>query len=109
MLFTVHYTVFKASLGRLGFSLRSGSYLFAHTIIETSNTQSGSNPLSKPDILQFAGGGVIMEQAIFFGAIVVILLVVIYRSGRKKDGFVKHFSRGAFMREQNKKIEGKNS
>jgi hypothetical protein len=48
-----------------------------------------------------------MGQAIFYGAIVVILLVVIYREGKKKDGFVTHSSRGAFMRELNKKMEDK--
>lgn len=47
-----------------------------------------------------------MEQAIFCGAIVVILLVMIYRSGKKKDGFIQLFSRGAFMRDLNKKMEG---
>lgn len=46
-----------------------------------------------------------MAQAIFWGAIVVILLTVIFLSGKKKDGFVRHFSRGAFMRELNKKME----
>jgi hypothetical protein len=48
-----------------------------------------------------------MEQAVFFGALVVILLVEIYRSGKKQDGFVRHFSRDVFMRDLNKKIENK--
>ena len=48
-----------------------------------------------------------MEQAVFLGALVVVFLVVIYRSGKKQDGFVRHFSRGAFMRDLNKKIENK--
>lgn len=48
-----------------------------------------------------------MEQAIFYGAMVVILLVMIYLSGKKENGFVQHFSRGAFMRDLNKKMEGK--
>lgn len=46
-----------------------------------------------------------MEQAIFFGAIVVILLTVLYLSGRKKDRVVRHSSRGAYMRDLNKKME----
>ena len=48
-----------------------------------------------------------MGQVIFFGTMVVILLAVIYRAGKKKDGFVKHFSRGAFMSDLNKKMEEK--
>lgn len=47
-----------------------------------------------------------MERAVFLAAIVVILLTVIYLSGKKKNGFVRHFSRGAFMRDLNKKMEG---
>jgi len=48
-----------------------------------------------------------MGQAIFFGTIAVAVLVVIYISGKNKGGFVKHFSRGAFMRDLNKKMEEK--
>ncbi|MBK5276151.1 MAG: hypothetical protein JJE30_14020 [Desulfuromonadales bacterium] len=48
-----------------------------------------------------------MNQAVFFGAMSVILLTLIYRLGRKKNGFVKHSSRGDFMRSLNKKMEGK--
>ncbi len=51
-----------------------------------------------------------MEQAVFFGALAVIavmLFAIIYLSGKKKDGFVRHFSRGAFMRDLNKKMEEK--
>ncbi len=48
-----------------------------------------------------------MQQAIFFGAIVVYCLVVIYLTGTREDGFVRCFSRGAFMRDLNKKMEGK--
>ena len=48
-----------------------------------------------------------MEQAIFFGALLVMLLVVIYLSGKKKNRFLRHFSRGAFMRDLNKKMEEK--
>ncbi len=45
-----------------------------------------------------------MEQAIFWGAIGVIFLTMIFLSG-KKDGFVRHSSRGDFMRDLNKKME----
>jgi len=52
-----------------------------------------------------------MEQAIFVGALAVILLAilleVIYRSGKKEGGFLRYSSRGAFMRDLNKKMEGK--
>jgi hypothetical protein len=48
-----------------------------------------------------------MGEAILWGAIEVGALTVIYLSGKKKDGFVRHFSRGAFMRDLNKKMEGK--
>ena len=37
-----------------------------------------------------------------------VLLAVIYRSDKKQDGFVRHFSRGAFMRDLAKTMEGKN-
>lgn len=50
-----------------------------------------------------------MEQAVSLGALVVILfvvlLMVIYRSGKKEDGFLRHSSRGDFMRDLNKKME----
>ena len=46
-----------------------------------------------------------MAEAIFAGAVVAIVLGWIDRSIRKKDSFVLHFSRGAFMRELNKKLE----
>lgn len=50
-----------------------------------------------------------MEQAVFLGALAVILFVillkVIYGSRKKEDGFLKHSSRGAFMRDLNKKME----
>lgn len=45
-----------------------------------------------------------MGEAIFWAAIIVACLTVIYLSGAKKDGFVKHFSRGAYMRELNKRM-----
>jgi hypothetical protein len=46
-----------------------------------------------------------MDQAVLLAAIVVAFLAVIYLSGRKKDGFVRHFSRSDFMRDLNKKME----
>ena len=48
-----------------------------------------------------------MGIAFLIAVIVVFLLLMIYRSGKKNDGFVRHFSRGAFMRDLNKKMEGK--
>jgi hypothetical protein len=48
-----------------------------------------------------------MGQVIVLAVIVVILLAVIFRSGRKSASFVKHTSRGAFMRDLNKKGEEK--
>ena len=46
-------------------------------------------------------------EAVLYGALVVILAAVIYRSGKNKDGFVNHWSRGLFMRELNRKMEDK--
>ncbi len=46
-----------------------------------------------------------MEKAFLWSAVAVAFLTIIYLSGRKKDSFVKHFSRGAFMRGLNKKME----
>ena len=48
-----------------------------------------------------------MKEALFAGALFAIALSWIARSARKADGFVRHFSRGAFMRELNKKMEEK--
>jgi hypothetical protein len=48
-----------------------------------------------------------MEKPIYFGALVVMFLTVTYLSGKKKSGFVRHFSRGAFMRDLSKKMEEK--
>jgi len=48
-----------------------------------------------------------MEQAVFFGVLLVPLIVVIYRLEKKKDGFLRHFSRGAFMPDLNKKMADK--
>ena len=48
-----------------------------------------------------------MAEAIFAGAVLAIVLGWIGRTARKKDSFVIHFSRGAFMRDLNKKLEQK--
>jgi len=48
-----------------------------------------------------------MFKVIFSLAIIVIVLALLYRSGKKKDGFVRHSSRGAFMRDLNKEMENK--
>jgi hypothetical protein len=48
-----------------------------------------------------------MKEALFAGAVFAIALSWIARSAKKTDGFVRYFSRGAFMRELNKKMEGK--
>ena len=48
-----------------------------------------------------------MAEALFAGAVLAVLLGWIGHSARKKDSFVLHFSRGAFMRDLNKKLEQK--
>ena len=48
-----------------------------------------------------------MAEAIFAGAVLAIVLGWTGRSVRKKDSFVLHFSRGAFMRDLNNKMEEK--
>ena len=45
-----------------------------------------------------------MFKIIFSLASIVIVLALLYRSGKKKDGFVRHSSRGAYMRDLNKEI-----
>ena len=82
------------------------------------NYALASNSLDAPEPLHLTGRRTIliqniisigevlfMEQAVFFGALVVMFVAVIYLSGKKKSGFVRHFSRGAFMRDLNKKME----
>jgi len=44
-----------------------------------------------------------MSSAILLGAFVVALLSVMYLSGSKKNGAI--FTRGAFMRDLNRKME----
>ena len=46
-----------------------------------------------------------MAEAIFAGAVLAIALYLIARSMRNKDGFARYFSRGAYMRDLNKKME----
>lgn len=46
-----------------------------------------------------------MLEVIFLASIVVILLLVLYLSGEGKEGFIRHCSRGAYMRELNDKME----
>jgi hypothetical protein len=46
-----------------------------------------------------------MKEALFAGVVLAITLNWISRSARKPDGFVRHFSRGAFMRDLNEKME----
>lgn len=48
-----------------------------------------------------------MAEAIFAGAVLAIVFGWMGRSIRKKDSFVFHFSRGAFMRDLNNKMEEK--
>jgi len=48
-----------------------------------------------------------MDKAVLFGALVVIILVVLYIAGTRKGGFVKYFSRSAYMRDLNDKMEEK--
>jgi hypothetical protein len=46
-----------------------------------------------------------MAEALVAGGMVAIALSWIARAASKPDGFGRHFSRGAFMRDLNKKIE----
>jgi hypothetical protein len=46
-----------------------------------------------------------MAEAIFAGAVLTIALGWIARSMRDKDGFARTFSRGAYMRDLNAKME----
>lgn len=48
-----------------------------------------------------------MFKIIFFIAIIFIVLAMLYRSGKKKDGFVRHASRGGYMTDLNKEMERK--
>jgi hypothetical protein len=45
---------------------------------------------------------------LFIGVVVVyLLLIAVYIAGKKKDSFVRYFSRSAYMRELNNKMEEK--
>jgi hypothetical protein len=46
-----------------------------------------------------------MAEALVAGVMVAIALSWIARAASKPDGFVHHFSRGAFIRDLDKKIE----
>jgi hypothetical protein len=46
-----------------------------------------------------------MAEAIFAGAVLAIVLRWLSRSVKEPNGFVRHFSRGAFMRDMNIKLE----
>jgi hypothetical protein len=48
-----------------------------------------------------------MREALFAGAMFAIALSWIAREAKKQDGFVRHFSRGALMRDLNKKMQEK--
>jgi hypothetical protein len=42
-----------------------------------------------------------MSEAIFAGAVLAIVLRWLSRSAKEPTGFVRHFSRGAYMRDMN--------
>ena len=46
-----------------------------------------------------------MLEAVLAGAVLGITLRWIGRSMRARDGFARHFSRGAYMRDLNKALE----
>jgi hypothetical protein len=48
-----------------------------------------------------------MKEALFAGAMLGIALSWIARAAKNPDGFIRHFSRGAFMRDLNEKMEEK--
>ena len=45
-----------------------------------------------------------MAEAVFAGLVLAIAFRWISRSAKEPDGFVRHFSRGAFMRDLNQSI-----
>jgi hypothetical protein len=47
-----------------------------------------------------------MKEAIVAGVLFAISLSWIARVAKRPDGFVRHFSQGAFMRELKRKAEG---
>jgi hypothetical protein len=48
-----------------------------------------------------------MKEALFAGVLFAIALSWIARVAKNPDGFVRHFSRGAFMRDLNKEMAEK--
>ena len=48
-----------------------------------------------------------MLEIILWVLMLVVGLMLLYRLGKKQDGFVKHSSRGAYMRDLNKEMENK--
>lgn len=46
-----------------------------------------------------------MLEIILWVLMIVVGLILLYRLGKKQDGFVKHSSRGAYMRDLNKEME----
>ena len=60
--------------------------------------------LSRRELNLFEGQVFVMGKLIVLSAIVLGLLALIYSCGKKKDGFVKHSSRGDFMRDLNKRM-----
>lgn len=46
-----------------------------------------------------------MLEIILWILMIAVGLVLLYRLGKKKDGFIKHTSRGAYMRDLNKEME----
>ncbi|MFZ3087124.1 MAG: hypothetical protein WA123_03570 [Methylotenera sp.] len=50
-----------------------------------------------------------MLEIILWVLVIAVSLILLYRIGKKKNGFVKHSSRGAYMRDLNKEMEDKES
>ena len=48
-----------------------------------------------------------MLKIILWLTVLAILLAIVYRSAKSKNGFVRHFSRGAYMRDLNEQLEDK--
>lgn len=46
-----------------------------------------------------------MLEIILWVLVMSVSLILLYRIGKKKNGFVRHSSRGAYMRELNKEME----
>ena len=46
-----------------------------------------------------------LGEAFFYAVVIILLVRIIYESVTKKDGIVRYFSRGPYMRELNEKME----